>query len=81
VRSGGLASGIRVVVEIVWKVWITDIVSVWSSEVVWITVVLFSLSDSSVRVGLSGASRSERSEVSMLVWSASAGGSQEGVRA
>ena len=80
-RSGGLASGIRVVVEIVWKVWITDIVSVWSSEVVWITVVLSSLSDSSVRVGLRGASRSERREVLMLVWSASAGGSQEGVRA
>jgi len=78
VRSGGLASGMRVVVETVWNVWMRFVVS---SELAWITVVLFSLSGSSVCVGLCGASSRERREVFESDGIAYAGGSQEGVRA
>lgn len=52
-----------------------------SSELVWITVVLFSLSDSWVSVGLCGASRRERREARVSCGIARAGGSQEGVLA
>ena len=89
--SAGLASGIRVVVEMVWKVWITPvIVVVVSSDFVWIMVVLFSLSLSGsgswvigevAGDGDCGASRRERREVFVSEGIAYAGGSQEGVRA
>jgi len=82
----------RVVVETVWKVWITPLmVVVVSSEVVWITVVLFSLSISGsgsvVSMGEEtgdgdcGASSRERRDAFVSEGIAYAGGSQDGVRA
>jgi hypothetical protein len=90
--SDGWASGIRVVVETVWKVWITPVmVVVVSSEVVWIIVVLFSLSISGsgwsgsmgeeTGDGDCGASSKERREVFVSDGIAYAGGSQDGVLA
>jgi len=84
----------RVVVDTVWKVWITPVmVVVVSSEAVWIIVVLFSLSISvSVWVGSTGketgdgdgdcgASSKERRDVFASEGIAYAGGSQDGVLA
>ena len=92
--SDGLASGIRVVVEMVWKVCITPVtvVQVSESEVVCMMVVLFSLSyscsaDCAGTVGVEvgdgdcGASSRERREVFASDGMAYAGGSQDGVRA
>jgi hypothetical protein len=66
VRSGGFASGMRVVVDMVWNVW---------------TMVVFSSSLRVGLLGLWGASRRDSSEVLVSGTSAEAGGSQDGVRA
>jgi hypothetical protein len=92
VRSSGSASGMRVVVDTVWKVWMTPvIVVVVSSEVVWMMVVLFSLSFSEISGsgcmgevagdGDCGASSKDSREVFASDGIAYAGGSQDGVRA
>jgi hypothetical protein len=85
VRSGGLASGMRVVVEIVWKVYsgAGEGSGLWKTRA-WVGVGFSSATDSlssSVRVGLCGASRRDRREVLTSDTMAGAGGSQEGVRA
>lgn len=88
VRSGGFASGIRVVVEIVWMVysgageragsWRTR---AWVGVGFWSSSSSLSLLPSSVRVGLCGASRRDRRDVLTSAIRAGAGGSQDGVRA
>lgn len=72
VRSGGLASGIRVVVEIVWKVW---------TMVVFSSSLRVGLLGTLGAFGLCGASRRDISEVLVSETRAGAGGSQDGVRA
>ena len=71
VRSGGLARGIRVVVEMVWKVWTL----VGRGE-----VGMGLLGRELLAIGLLGSPRRERRDVLMSGTRALVGGSQDGVR-